>query len=165
MYDWQKPLQIPQYDEPNAGKRLNETLCEVFEKLRFPEPESKGISVRLAWAMTHPDFGTQIAWLPIWDFNMTSICEESVLVVHVCHAKSPRLRSRTYAFKQDGKVVINYPHAKDPDHDQELPSEEHIQGWPQGVRHMLKYVAQVLRQSASWEISLAENLEVLGQKP
>ncbi len=147
MFEWHEPIKVPRHDEPDALRRLESILAQLFDSLG---------------CLSHPDFNCPL--VTIWSHDgLTGRCLRVGLFLK--GAVRHRYRQYCISFSPDGSVEIVTEH----DDKNDVSSagrkqNQKVQGWPQGVRHMLQYMAQVLRASASWEISLAENLEVLAPR-
>ncbi|MFA4954645.1 MAG: hypothetical protein WC641_05005 [Patescibacteria group bacterium] len=147
-------IQFPQHTDPYAKTSLLKVLEEVRQA--FGSPVDK-VTI---WCeqLPHPDFECPL--MCIYPCGMTIV---GPLSVTLFPRDTIRRRRRTYAFQIDGKVKISderesrHVHSAGPD-DKEL---EVVDDWPQGTRHLIRYLAQVFKESASWEQTVAKNLEAL----
>ncbi|MBI5654322.1 hypothetical protein HZC53_01550 [Candidatus Uhrbacteria bacterium] len=160
VYDWQKPLEIPRHDEPEAEKRLQTAMEQAVRRSGMPMAV-KALSFKLMDAVQHPDTDAMI-----FGFLSEGRSQGTYgvpLRVEVFPQDSIRRRRRAFIFQLDGAVCVvaerNPYHEDSPGHD--MVEIERIQGWPEGVRHMCIYVAKTLRASSAWELKMAEELEVL----
>lgn len=162
-YEWQKPLEIPRHDEPEAGKKLQTVMEQAVGRLRFPDPLPPG-NVRLMETVDHPDTGSSI--LAFLAQGASRAIYDVPLRVDIFPRDAIRRRKRAYVFHPDGFVIVEAERDGYRMHSDGLDSVEvgRIQGWPEAVRHMFLYIAQVLRDSVRWEIQLAESLEVLAPR-
>jgi len=158
-FDRNKLLDIPRHDEPEASDKLQQVLVRLVERLSVPEPEPSEIP-GCQEAISHPD--TDAVVLAVQTNGRERGVSESPLRVSVFPQDSIHRRRRTYVFRSDGTVSIEAKrdrrHELSPGPDS--ITQETVEGWPEGVRHLLRYVVGVLRDSARWETELAENLEI-----
>ncbi|MFA5186163.1 MAG: hypothetical protein WC551_06760 [Patescibacteria group bacterium] len=163
VYDWQKPLEIPRHDEPEAEKKLQTAMEQAVRKFGMPVAV-KALSFKLMNTVQHPDTDAMI-----FGFLSEGRSQGTYgvpLRVEVFPQDSIRRRRRVYIFWLDGRVIVEAEcdeyHALSSGPD--LVEVERVQGWPEAVRHMFTYIAQILRASAAWELKLAEDLEVLAPR-
>ena len=158
MYEWQKPLDIPRHSDPKAPSKLLLAMKDAAARLRSPVQQPACMD--FMDGVRHPDMNGDI-------ISFTSRGSQTIhgapLRVDVFPRDTFRGRHRAYTFHLDGRVVVEAERnpyresAAGPD----LKEDGRIQGWPEGVSHMFRYIAQTLRASADWEIQTAENLEIM----
>jgi hypothetical protein len=147
-------IQFPQHTDSYAKTRLLKVLYEVRQAFGVPDDK---VTIRCE-QLPHPDFECPL--MCIYPEGKDAV---GPLWVTLFPRDTIHRRRRTYTFLVDGKVKISderesrHVHSAGPD-DKEL---EVIDGWPQGTRHLIQYLVQVFRESASWEQAVAKNLEAL----
>lgn len=159
-YDWQAALKIPEHDEPEADKKLQAAMEQAVERLRHPWALRPAPVLFIA-RVVHPDSDAEIMSFPT---NLRSWDRYNVpLRVEVFPQDTVRRRRRTYLFKHDGMVIVERQRDVYGERSEgpETVEAERLQGWPQGVRHLFRHMAEVMRASARWELELAESLEVM----